>query len=52
VAGNDELHTRKPDITRVPFGDLTRSAAHWLNARTIAWRLPAADRETGIVLGH
>jgi len=47
VAGTNEMHTRPPDITRVPFGDLTRSAAHWLNARTIAWRLPTVDRDTG-----
>mmetsp|Transcript_1676 Transcript_1676/g.4831 ORF Transcript_1676/g.4831 Transcript_1676/m.4831 type:complete len:1182 (+) Transcript_1676:338-3883(+) len=48
VAGQDGVNTQPPDLGTVPFGDLTRAAAHWLDAGTIAWRVPLEDKETGM----
>ncbi len=50
VAGKEGINTKPPDLDKVPFGDLTCSAAHWLDARTILWRVPAEDQETGVAI--
>uniref|UniRef100_A0A061RDX2 Alpha--glucosidase n=1 Tax=Tetraselmis sp. GSL018 TaxID=582737 RepID=A0A061RDX2_9CHLO len=47
VCGEGQVHLQPPDLGKVPLGDLTRAAAHWLDSGTLAWRLPACDPQTG-----
>ncbi|NNE43494.1 MAG: DUF3372 domain-containing protein, partial [Gemmatimonadetes bacterium] len=37
VSGSAELHSAPPDVSRLGLGDLTRSRAFWVDARTVAW---------------
>lgn len=38
VSGSPILHTTPPDVAGLAFGDLGRSQAHWVSARTIVWK--------------
>ena len=43
VSGSPNIMTSEPDISVLALGDLARSTAHWVDARTIAWKTRPPD---------
>jgi len=43
VSGRQEIFSEEPDVAALALGDLTRLHAHWVDARTIAWRGQKGD---------
>ncbi len=46
VSGNTVLHASPPDVSTLALGDLSRLRAHWVDRRTIAWRVRHAEGNT------
>ncbi len=43
VSGRPDIMTEAPDVEKLALGDISRRQAHWVDARTIAWRVPPRE---------
>ncbi len=41
VSGATTMNTEEPDVSSLAFGNLSRQRAHWVDGRTIAWKVRA-----------
>jgi len=46
VSGRPEIMTEAPDVETLALGDISRRQAHWVDGRTIAWRVPPREDAT------
>ncbi len=46
VSDYGDIHMSIPDVSTLALGDLTRSRAHWVDRRTVAWRVRRGEGNT------
>jgi pullulanase-type alpha-1,6-glucosidase len=46
VSGRPDIMTEAPDVEQLALGDISRRQAHWVDARTIAWRISPREGST------